>query len=121
MSDLRRISSGDLPQSAHHVLKEVFEKWELPEQFVSGLSSRWKCQISPFARTEEEIRFHALQGNPVLVDPSYAQQAFEQVGADALDYLIGDPQRNVFPRPKIAFVAGSWLIDKLPTKRQSGL
>lgn len=79
---------------------------QVPPEFREGISARWRCELVPTATTEEEIRQHVLDGTPVLVPAEYGKHACEQVGDDALEYLTGDPERNEFPRPKIAFVAG---------------
>lgn len=79
---------------------------QVPPEFREGISARWRCEIVPTATNEEEIRQHVLDGTPVLVPADYGRRACEQVGDDALEYLTGDPERNHFPRPKIAFVAG---------------
>mmetsp|Transcript_15963 Transcript_15963/g.38851 ORF Transcript_15963/g.38851 Transcript_15963/m.38851 type:complete len:505 (+) Transcript_15963:193-1707(+) len=87
-------------------LKELLRSWQIPSEFTEGLSERWQCDVIPFAADEKELAQHVLDGTPVLASPSFAARACEQVGSDALDYLIDDPQHNTFPRPKIAFVAG---------------
>ncbi len=106
MAEIREIRTDDIPPNTNHILQDLFRKWEMPDQFVAGVSQRWKCQVVPLARNEDEIRVHTLHGDPVLLSSDYAQKVFDQVGDDALDYLIEDPERNVFPRQKIAFVAG---------------
>ena len=78
---------------------------QVPPEFCEGISARWRCELVPTATTEEEIRQHVLDGTPVLVPAEYGKRACEQVGDDALEYLTGDPERNEFPRPKIAYVA----------------
>ncbi len=105
--EIRHIPFGDFADNNNlHVMHDLFKAWELPEQFVKGLSRRWKCQVVPLARDEDEIRLHTLHGDPVLLSNHYAKKVFDLVGDDALDYLIENPERNKFPRHKIAFVAG---------------
>jgi len=89
-----------------HVLADLFREWQIPPEFYEGMSERWRCRIVPAAATEEEVRQHVLDGTPVLVPAEYGKRACDQVGDDALEYLTGDADRNSFPRPKIAFVAG---------------
>ena len=103
---MKQIPYGEFAENTCHVMQDLFKNWELPEHFVKGVSRRWKCQVIPLARNEDEIRLHTLHGDPVLLDNRYAQKVFDQVGDDALDYLIENPERNNFPRQKIAFVAG---------------
>lgn len=102
----RQISFGEFANNTQHVMHDLFRSWELPEQFVNGMSRRWKCLVVPLARDEDEIRLKTLHGDPVLISSHYATKVFELVGDDALDYLIENPERNKFPRQKIAFVAG---------------
>ena len=106
MAEIREIRTDDILPNTDYVLQDLFRKWEMPDQFVAGVSNRWKCQVVPLAQNEDEIRVQTLHGDPVLLSSEYAKKVFDQVGNDALDYLIEDPERNVFPRQKIAFVAG---------------
>jgi hypothetical protein len=103
MAASRRITqhSGEV-----HVLADLFREWQIPPEFYEGISERWRCRIVPAAATEEEVRQHVLDGTPVLVPAEYGKRACDQVGDDALEYLTGDADRNSFPKPKIAFVAG---------------
>ena len=87
-------------------LAELLRAWQIAPEFSQGISERWQCEIVPTATSEEEIRQHVLDGTPVLVPSEYGRRACEQVGDDALHYLTGCSERNMFPRPKIAFVAG---------------
>ncbi len=110
MAEIHEIRTDDISPNTYHILQDLFRKWEIPGQFVEGVSKRWKCQVVPLAKNEDEIRVHTLRGYPVLLSEDYAKTVFDQVGDDALDYLIEDPERNVFPRQKIAFVAGLRLL-----------
>jgi hypothetical protein len=36
-----------------HVLADLFREWQIPPEFCSGISERWRCRIVPAAATEE--------------------------------------------------------------------
>eukprot|EP00961_Rhodomonas_salina_P124243 1674711-Rhodomonas_salina.1 len=108
-----------------YVLVDLLRSWKLPESVVGKISDRWKCQIAPFATDEADLNQHVLDGTPVLTPSRFGERACSSVGEDCLEYLIDNPyatflfrvhgwsmvleanrERNTFPKPKIAFVAG---------------
>ena len=51
----------------------------LPDRFVQGVSPSWRCKLVPLARTEDELREHAVRGVPTLASPEYARGVFDAV------------------------------------------
>ena len=126
MEDMQEIAwNAGLPQGSEtqeHNLLDLLKAWQLPEQFCRGVSERWRCKVAQLATGDDDLCRHVLREDPVFLSPSYARRAFEQVGSDALDYLIDDPERNEFPRQKIAFVAGAANVPRTtaPEVRRTG-
>jgi len=110
-----RIIDQTLGDDAEHPMRELFERWGLPDRFVRGVSPSWRCKLVPLARTEDEMRDYAVRGVPALASPEYARGVFDAMGggggdgdaatADAVSWACDSPWSS-FPRPKVAMVGG---------------
>ena len=110
-----RIIDQTLGDDAEHPMRELFERWGLPDRFVRGVSPSWRCKLVPLARTEDEMRDYAVRGVPALASPEYARGVFDAMGggggdgdaptADAVSWACDSPWSS-FARPKVAMVGG---------------
>ena len=117
-----RVIDQTLGDDAEHPMRELFESWGLPDRFVQGVSPSWRCKLVPLARTEDELREHAVRGVPTLASPEYARGVFDAMSKsgggedssgddaaptrrDAVSWACDSPWSS-FPRPKVAMVGG---------------
>jgi hypothetical protein len=70
-----------------HCLRDLFARWQLPEQYHALMAPEWRATLAQPCATDADVRAAVMAAAPALVPEACGAAACAAVGGDALAFV----------------------------------